>query len=159
MIMEVYQSESFMGLKSQLNNFKVHMGKAGHNSPPIPVPVAPRPINTPITTGTQSPGNGTGGDDAIPPIVIVPNAPATIEKEYRIDDRTYKVSYVVDKNLPNSSFSWVNSPSDASSIKIDFKLKSDLELIKMFVKLIDKHSAMQNEDGEAYANIVKQLLN
>jgi hypothetical protein len=159
MIMEVYQSEPFMGFKSQLNNFKVHMGKAGHNSPPIPVPVAPRPINTPITTGTQKPGNGTGGDDAIPPIVIVPNAPATIEKEYRIDDKSYKVSYLFDKNLPNSTFNWVNTPNDANSIRIDFKLKSDLELIKMFVKLIDKHSEMQNEDGETYAKIVKQLLN
>ena len=159
MIMEVYQSESFMGFKSQLNNFKVHMGKAGHNSPPIPVPVSPRPINTPITTGTQRPGNATGGDDPIPPIVIVPNAPATIEKEYRIDDKSYKVSYLFDKNLPNSTFNWVNSPNDANSIRIDFKLKSDLELIKMFVKLIDKHAEMQNEDGETYSKIVKQLLN
>jgi hypothetical protein len=61
--------------------------------------------------------------------------------------------------LLNSTFNWVNSPNDANSVRIDFKLKSDLELIKMFVKLIDKHSEMQNEDGETYAKIVKQLLN
>jgi hypothetical protein len=135
------------------------MGKAGHNSPPIPVPVAPRPINTPITTGTQRPGNTMGGDVALPPIVMVPNASATIEKEYRIDDKSYKVSCLFDKNLTNSTFNWANSTNDANSIRIDFKLKSDLELIKMFVKLIDKHAEMQNEDGETYAKIVKQLLN
>ena len=69
------------------------------------------------------------------------------------------MSYVFDKNLPNSTINWVNSPSDANSIRIDLKLKSDVELIKMFIKLIDKHSEMQNEDGQAYAMIIKQLLN
>jgi hypothetical protein len=113
----------------------------------------------PLPTGNQRSGTAIDGNSVVAPIITAPISLSIIEKEYRIDDRTYKVSYLVDKNLPNSSFSWVNSPSDASSIKLEFKLNSDLELIKMFVKLIDKHSVMQNEDGETYAKIVKQLLN
>lgn len=159
MIMEVYQSEPFMGFKTQLNNFKVHMGKASHNSPPINVAIPPRPIITPQSTGIPRPGIEIGGNIAVPPISLAPTAIAPIEKEYRIDDKSYKVSYVFDKNLPNSTINWVNSPSDANSIRIDLKLKSDVELIKMFIKLIDKHSEMQNEDGQAYAMIIKQLLN
>jgi hypothetical protein len=159
MIMEVYQSEPFAGLKSQLNNFKVHMGKAGHNSPPIIVPVPPRPIPLPPLPGTEFPADVDGDDEILPKTVSVPTSRAHIEKEYRIDVKTYKISYVVDKNLIDSTFDWVNLPGDENLIRIELKLKSEIELVKMFVKLIDKHADLQNIKGESFASIVKQLLN
>ena len=159
MIMEVYQSETFVEYKSQLKNFKVHMVGATYNSPPISVPISTRLNNNPSSTVVSRTVNVIARNEVIQPSVEGANEIVPIEKEFRIDDKSYKVSWVFDKNLPNSTFNWVNLPSDSNSIGIELKLNSDLELIKMFITLIDKHSEMQNESGEAYALIIKKLLN
>jgi len=158
MIMEVYQSEPFMGFKAQLNYFKVNMGKASHNIPATRVRVPVVTINTPTSTGIPIAVGTTGGNEVIPPIIVATKI-MPIEKEFRIDEKSYKVNCIVDEDLPNSTFNWVNLKGDANSIGIELKLSSDSELIKMFVKLIDDHLVTQNKDAQAYAKIINQLLN